>query len=58
MIRSDILGDKSAGCCCNPRGDTTHDKTERTHRYCREIIMSPFWLRTIIMEIMVAVRCR
>ena len=23
-----------------------------THRYCREIIISPFWLRTSIIEIM------
>jgi hypothetical protein len=29
--------------------------SSESYRYCREIIISPFWLRTIIMEIMVLV---
>jgi hypothetical protein len=33
---------------------TTSSEDKMTYLYCREIIMSPFWLRTIIMEIMAA----
>jgi hypothetical protein len=49
---SPLISSTSNQCIATQPDD---DKARRTHRYCREIIMSPFWLRTIIMEIMAAV---